>query len=87
MKTMSKHLTGQGNPKSQEVYDEIPHLLSDRGRGGCKSVSSKTLHPAGLWKRLALLFGFVGFLFSEPDVGGFRSISLKIPELQVFHVV
>lgn len=33
------------------------------------------------------LYLFVGFLFPEPDIGGFRSTSLKIPELQVLHMV
>lgn len=90
-KVMSKPIR---KPKQPGVSVETLHLLSNQRNANqqitknCTAVSSSRLQPlSGIMGMYFLLYLFVGFLFPEPDIGGFRSISLKTPELQVLHMV
>lgn len=79
----------QGTQTARSIA-KMPHLLSNQGNanqpntGNLVAVSSHRLWPLGWWTLLPLS---LCWLFPEPDDGGFRSISLKTPELQVLHMI
>lgn len=82
--------------KSQKRKDggwEQAHQETRTARSVCQDPSPRTaqLSPQAdfnIWDNGHFwLYLFVGFLFPEPDIGGFRSTSLKTPELQMLHMV
>jgi hypothetical protein len=82
-KNKMKTMTSQGK-EIQTVRECMMRYLTSWVMGEMQTVVfSRRLQPVGWWTPLAWLFGCVPFPFSEADVGGFRCVSLKTPELQV----